>query len=48
MAMAQNLTLVQNFYLRMEFMKNILFLAAYKSSSLHFDNKGKDILILGE
>ena len=28
--------------------KNVIIVGAYMSSSLHFDNKGKDILILGE
>ena len=40
--------LVQNFHLQMEvWQKNIIF-GADMSSSVHIDNKNKDILILGE
>ena len=41
--------LVQNFYLQLEAIgKRSLFFGANMSSSVHVDNKGKDILILGE
>ena len=47
--MAYNLILVQNFYLQMEaWGKNTIFFRADMNSSVHIDNKNKDILILGE
>ena len=46
---AWDLILVQNFYLQMEAMeKNVIIFGTDMSSSVHVDNKGKYILILGE
>ena len=45
----QDLIAVQNFYLQIEpWEKNIINFGADMSSSVHIDNKAKDILILGE
>ena len=46
--MVFDLTRFQNFhYLKAAWVKNVIILGADISSSLHFDNKEKDILILG-
>ena len=42
------MVLVQNFYLQRKLRKNAIIFGADMSSSVHVDNKGKDILILGE
>ena len=47
-ATAQDLILVQNFIYRWKLWKNVIIFGADMSSSVHVDNKGKDILILGE
>ena len=40
---------VQNFHLQMEVMeKNVIIFGAFINSSVHVNNKGKDILILGK
>ena len=47
-SLAKDLIPVQNFRLQMEAWKNVIIFAADLSSSVHFDNKNKDILIIGE
>ena len=37
-----------SFYLQMKVIKNVIIFGAYMSSSMHIDNKNKDILILDE
>ena len=39
---------IHNFNLKMEAWEKISFFGANMSSSVHVDNKGKDMLILGE
>ena len=46
--LAKDLIPVQNFRLQMEAWKNVIIFAVDLSSSVHFDNKNKDILIIGE
>ena len=49
MAMAQDLILIQNFYLEMKaWKKNVINFGADMSSFVHIDDKNKDILILGK
>ena len=47
-ALAYDLIFAQNFYLQMEAWENVIIFGDDMSSSVHIDNKNKDILILGE
>ena len=47
-ALAYDLIFAQKFYLQMEAWENVIIFGDDMSSSVHIDNKNKDILILGE
>ena len=46
-ALAYDLIFAQKFYLQMEAWENVIIFGDDMSSSVHIDNKNKDILILG-